>query len=69
MLEALYQLHKMNILGRVFSVENILELKDNSITLMDFGFAAEIKKNDTNMLYPPEIIFSQVEPSKYFYFI
>lgn len=35
----------MNILGRVFSIENIIELKDNSISLMDFGFGPEIKQN------------------------
>lgn len=45
LLEALYQLHKMKILGRVFSIENIIELQDNSITLMDFGFASELKQN------------------------
>ncbi|CAD8159111.1 unnamed protein product [Paramecium pentaurelia] len=61
LLEALYQLHKMNILGRVFSIENIIELQDNSITLMDFGFAAELKQNQLNILAPPEVVSSMVE--------
>lgn len=65
MLEALYNLHKLNILGRVFSVENILEYEGN-ITLMDFGFAPEIKKNELNMLAPPDVIFSIANNSKYF---
>ncbi|CAD8068092.1 unnamed protein product [Paramecium primaurelia] len=61
LLEALYQLHKMKILGRVFSIENIIELQDNSITLMDFGFASELKQNQFNILAPPEIVSSMVE--------
>ncbi|CAK77064.1 unnamed protein product (macronuclear) [Paramecium tetraurelia] len=56
LLEALHQLHKLNILGRVFSTENIIELQDNSITLMDFGFGPELKQAQFNLLAPPEIV-------------
>ncbi|CAD8145210.1 unnamed protein product [Paramecium octaurelia] len=58
LLEALHQLHKLNILGRVFSTENIIELQDNSITLMDFGFGPELRQPQFNLLAPPEVIQS-----------
>ncbi|CAD8074462.1 unnamed protein product [Paramecium sonneborni] len=55
LLEALYELHKLNILGRIFSVENILENNGNLI-LMDFGLGPEIQQNHLNILAPPELI-------------
>ncbi|CAD8074344.1 unnamed protein product [Paramecium sonneborni] len=63
LLEALFYLHKMDILGRVFSIGNIIE-NQNNITLMDFGFAPEILQNSLDILAPPEIISKIVDNSK-----
>ncbi|CAD8145328.1 unnamed protein product [Paramecium octaurelia] len=54
-LEALFQLHKLSILGRIFSVENIIN-SYGTLVLMDFGFGPDLKQDNLDILAPPEQI-------------
>ncbi|CAK77125.1 unnamed protein product (macronuclear) [Paramecium tetraurelia] len=54
-LEALFQLHKLNILGRIFSAENIIN-NYGTLVLMDFGFGPDIKQDHLDILASPEQI-------------
>lgn len=57
LIETLYQLHSIKILGRVFTVENIIiENENENIILMDFGYGADFLNLRKNMINPPEIL-------------
>ncbi|CAK77890.1 unnamed protein product (macronuclear) [Paramecium tetraurelia] len=56
LLLALYQLHKNQMPGRVFSTFNIVVQPNNKIVLMDFGFEPQIEQNYLDILAPPEYL-------------
>lgn len=57
LIETLYQLHSIKILGRVFTAENIIiENENENIILMDFGYGADFLNLRKNMINPPEIL-------------
>ncbi|CAD8058215.1 unnamed protein product [Paramecium primaurelia] len=57
LLLALYELHKNQIPGRVFSVYNILVIQPNDrLVLMDFGFEPDIQQDQLDILAPPEYL-------------
>ncbi|CAD8158983.1 unnamed protein product [Paramecium pentaurelia] len=65
LLEALFQLHQLNILGRIFSVENIIN-NNGTLVLMDFGYGPDLLQNNMNILAPPEIITKLVNENHQF---
>ncbi|CAK77894.1 unnamed protein product (macronuclear) [Paramecium tetraurelia] len=56
LLLALYQLHKNQMPGRVFSTFNIVVQPNYKIVLMDFGFEPQIEQNYLDILAPPEYL-------------
>ncbi|CAD8153457.1 unnamed protein product [Paramecium pentaurelia] len=70
LLLALYELHKSDMPGRIFSVYNILVIQPTEkLVLMDFGFGPDIQQDQLDILAPPEYleeIINQKQKKNYF---